>query len=345
MKKIAVYALTMHGAATGRFLADRLDCDLYLSARLAEKNECDFVFGRLADTVKKTFCRYQAHVFITAAGIAVRSIATCIRAKDTDPGVVVMDQMGRYCISLVGGHLGGANDLARQIARLTGGRAVITTATDSQGLPSIDMLAMEMGMAIGNMAAVKHVNAAIIERSPIQVFDPEKRFGKGFEKILGCKIIEVEDGKEWIPGIPGIWVDWKEKTPFEKQLILNPKCLVAGIGCNRGTAAGEITGLVSDTLKSRGISPQSIRAFATIDIKKNEAGLMDAAESLNLPLVFFSARELESIDVPNPSDAPGKYVGVRSVCEAAAILATRNGKLIIPKIKGKNVTLAVALEA
>lgn len=257
---------------------------------------------------------------------------------------MVLDQGGHFCISLLGGHLGGANRLAAKIARLTGGQEVITTATDSEGLPSIDMTAREKGLAIANIKAVKHVNSAIIAKKPIQVFDPGDRLGPDFNKTGGIDIIKIKDRREWIAGVPGVWVDWRHKEPGKGELLLHPKCLAAGIGCNCGTCAEEIMNLVKNTFKGRKISLNSLKAIATIDVKKNEAGLRETAESLNLPLVFFSAEKLERVDVPNPSDAPKKYVGAESVCEAAAILATENGKLIIPKIRAGNVTLAVALE-
>jgi len=150
MKKIAIYALTPQGAVLGRRMADQLDADLFLPSRIADPHGA-IPFDRLLDVVAKSFFLYPRHVFIAAAGIVVRAIASHLKSKDRDPAVIVLDQEGEYVISLVSGHLGGANELARNVARLTGGRAVITTATDTVGVPSMDLLAKEKDLTIANL--------------------------------------------------------------------------------------------------------------------------------------------------------------------------------------------------
>lgn len=343
MKETAVYALTAKGAGLGRFLVGRLPGDLFLSRNLEPEHD-EIVFDSIQDTVGKVFNDYRNHVFITAAGIAVRAISPCIRAKDRDPAVVVMDQGGRYCVSLLSGHLGGANDLARRIASLTGGQAVITTATDTEGLPSIDVAAMQKGLAISNLDAVKIVNSAILGGNPLQVFDPDDRLGFRAHPPEGVTLQYCKWEQEWVPGRAGVWVDWHEKTVPRGGLLLHPKCMVAGIGCNRETGKDEIVKLIRETLLRECISMHSLRALATIDIKKEEAGLLKAARELGLPLLFFSREQIETIDVPHPSLTVKRHMGVKSVCEAAALLGAGKGELIIPKTKSRNATMALALE-
>ena len=176
MSQTAIYALTPQGARLGRILADKLSGDLFLPARLAASHGA-ISFDRLLDVVAKNFSLFSAHVFIAATGITVRAIAPHLESKDRDPAVIVVDQEGRHAISLLSGHLGGANELARRIAGLTGGRAVITTATDIQGVLSLDLLAKEKGLAIANLDAVKFVNMALVSGEPIHVYDPEDRLG------------------------------------------------------------------------------------------------------------------------------------------------------------------------
>ncbi len=345
MKDTAIYALTRKGAALGRFLAGRESGDLFLTQNLASEDDGTVIlFDSLMEKVGKVFNDYRNHIFITAAGIAVRTIAPCIRSKDLDPAVVVLDQRGQYCISLLSGHMGRANELALRIASLTGGQAVITTATDTEGLLSIDVLAMKRGMAIANINGIKHINSAILKGEPIQVFDSDNRLGFMDHPPEGITIHYCKSEDNWVSGMPGIWVDWHLKSLPRGGLLLNPRCLVAGIGCNRGTSADEIAGLIRQVLSDEGISIQSLRALATVDMKKDETGLIEAAARLGIHLVFFSREQIENVDVPHPSLIVKRHMGVKSVCEATAILCAGKGRLIIPKRKSRNATLAVALE-
>lgn len=341
MGRTAIYAFTRKGARLGSRISEVLKGDLYVSERFAGDFDA-MPFSSLAPLVQSRFLDYGAHVFIGATGIAVRTIATLIRSKDKDPAVVAVDQEGRHAISLLSGHLGGANDLARRIADITGGEAVITTATDFEDLPSIDVLAIEKGMSIGNLDGIKHVNGALIEGGPIQVFDPEERVCLA-EHAQGIRIVNVDREGEWQPSIPGLWVTWKEKVPGVRQLVLHPRCLVVGLGCNRGTTAQEIYRVIRELFGSHGLSLGSLRCLSTIDLKRDEQGLLQAASSLGTEIRFFPAEELDRVKVPNPSDMAKRYVGARSVCEAAAIMGAGGGELIVPKKISGNVALAVAV--
>jgi cobalt-precorrin 5A hydrolase len=342
MKQTAVYAVTRTGGELGRFVADHLSGDLFMPERFAGDYGAS-PFTALKGLVREQFSRYSNHIFITAAGIAVRAIAPWIRSKNLDPAVVVVDQRGRFCISLLSGHIGGANELAKRIAALIRGEAVITTATDVEGLTSIDTLALERGMKIANPTALKPVNAAILDGEPIQVYDSDNRLGLVGTAFTG-DFRFLKDMREWEPCKPGIVVTWQLEQWEDLQLVLHPSCLVAGVGCNKGTQAGEIITLARKTFEAGNLSIDSLKALATIEEKRNEKGLLEAAEALGVGLVFFTAKELSSAEVPNPSDTVERHMGVRSVCEAAAIVGARQGKLIVPKTKNRNATVAIALE-
>ena len=344
MNKTAIYALTTQGATLGRRLADQVEGDLFLPSRIADSHGA-IPFDRLLEVVAKNFSSYSGHVFIAAAGIVVRAIAPHLKSKDQDPAIVVLDQKGKYAISLLSGHLGGANELAQEVAQLTGGRAVITTATDTAGVPSMDMMAKEKDLEICNLDAVKSINMAILTGEPIQIFDPEDRLGlKGRDKAVFI-IHRVEREEHWSIRDPGVWVTWKSKEPDPKmnQLILHPKRLVAGVGCNRGTDSHEIVELIITTFKENALALKSLKCLTTIEAKRDEKGLVEAAEKMDVPLIFFDPAEIESIDVPHPSGVVKKHMGVSSVCEATALLKSRGGRLLVPKSKSRNVTLAVAL--
>jgi cobalt-precorrin 5A hydrolase len=345
VKGTAVYALTPQGACLGQTLARKLTGDLFLPGVLAGDHGA-VAFDGLLETVTKNFHLYARHVFIAASGIVVRAIAPHLTTKDQDPAVVVLDQEGDYVISLVSGHLGGANALAREVARHTGGRAVITTATDTAGVPAIDLLAGERDLAIANLKAVKSINMALLAGEPIQVFDPEDRLEFNRHLPAGFSIQWVDAEGQWIAETPGVWVTWQEKRPVHevKQLILHPRCLVAGVGCNRGTTAGEIVALVKTAFQKEDLALHSLKCLTTIDAKRDEQGLLDAARELGAALVFYGKPELAAVRVPHPSRVVNNHMGVPSVCEATALLKSKGGRLLVPKTKSPNATLAVALE-
>jgi len=341
----AIYALTPQGARLGRTLADKLRGDLFLPARLAGSHEA-IPFDHLLDVVAKNFCLFPRHIFIAATGIVVRAIESHLESKDRDPAVVVLDQEGEYVISLLSGHLGGANELAHKVAQLTGGNAVITTATDTAGVPAFDVLAKERNLSIANLKAVKSVNMALLSGEPVQVFDPEDRLGLKDQEQTGFEVEWVENRDQWISGYAGVWVTWKSTDPGSEtgRLILHPKSLVAGVGCNRGTGRQEILDLIINIFRKSSLSLKSLKCITTIEAKKNEPGLLKAARELDVPLLFAGQSELKSIKVPHPSNMVKKHMGVPSVCEATAILKSKGGRLLIPKTKSPNATLAVALE-
>ena len=352
MKNTAVYALTPQGVRLAETLAGPLEADLFLSARLAGARHGRILphdatlFGRLSVVAAKNFPLYPRHVFIAAAGIVVRVISPYLKSKDRDPAVIVLDQEGKYAVSLLSGHLGGANELARKVAGLTGGRPVITTATDTAGLPSMDLLAREKDLIIFNLEAVKTINMAMLSGEPVRIFDPDDRLGLKDQERAAFYRVPDHDEDPWPDEIPGVCVTWKNLKHGNalNRLILHPKCLVAGVGCNRGTGGGEILNLIMETFRENALALKSLKCLTTIEAKRNEEGLWEAARELDVPLIFFNASEIQTVQVPHPSDVVRKHMGVSSVCEATALLKTDNGKLLIPKIKSKNATLAVALE-
>jgi cobalt-precorrin 5A hydrolase len=348
----AIYALTPQGIRLAeKILAGPFEANLFLPERLADAlsgritTRSVIPFARLLEVVAKNFFLYPNHVFIAAAGIVVRAISPHLKSKDRDPAVIVLDQEGKYVISLLSGHLGGANDLARKVARLTGGESVITTATDTAGVPSMDLLAKEKGLFIFNLEAVKSVNMALLMGETIQIFDPGDHLGLNNSGLGGCAMVQVHNENQWHEESSGVWVTWKNEKAenLSNRLILHPKCLVAGVGCNRGTGSREILEHISRTFRANGLAPKSLKCLTTIEAKRDEEGLLAAAQELDVPLFFFSSSEINSVQVPHPSDVVKNHMGVSSVCEATALLKSHGTRLLVPKTKSPNVTLAVAL--
>ena len=347
-RQVAVYALTPQGARLGRVLAQELDGDLFVSRRLAgEGLEQAREFDSLPPFVGAQFGTYSKHVFVTAAGIAVRCVAPLLRGKDRDPAVVALDQRGRFAVSLVSGHLGGANDLAVRIAGITAGQAVVTTATDTEDLPSLDVLAQERGLAIANLDAVKAVNIALLSGGTVQVHDPDNRLRlrpeAGVEHPWTAHFRPVADPTAWIPGAPGVWVTHTAIKPQTDMLVLHPPCLAVGVGCRQGIATRTVLEAIHATLADAGLAEEAILALATIAAKRDEDGLLEAAARLGRGLFFYEPGELADVSVPNPSDMVQTKMGVPSVSEAAALLCAGAETLLVEKTKCNGVTVAIAL--
>jgi len=228
---------------------------------------------------------------------------------------------------------------------MTGGQAIITTATDTAGVPALDVLAQERDLAIANLKAVKIVSRVLLSEGQLQVWDPEDRLGLRETNVAASRFRWIEREGQWVPGQPGVWVGWREKEPHLHQLVLHPRCLIAGMGCNRGTDRDEIVELVRETFQKHALALESLTCITTIEAKRDEEGLVGAAADLGVPLFFFGPSELNGIDVPNPSATVRRHMGVASVCEATALLRSGKGRLLVPKTKGRNATLAVALES
>lgn len=332
----AVYALTPQGATLGLFLAGELGAELHLPRRLAERfaEGPARPFDSLTATVAELFHARSAHVFITAAGVAVRAIAPHLRGKDKDPAVLVLDQRGEFCVSLLSGHLGGANRLAEKVAVLTKGRAVITTATDCAGTPAVDVLAQDAGLAISDISRIKDVNAILAAGGAVTLHDPD-----GWLPVadMGSFFTPAPDNQAQVV------VDWRTPPPDTRALWLHPPCLCLGVGCRRGVPARTILERITETFAARGATLASLCGLATVRAKEHEPGLREAAATLGVPLTFYPASELDAVEAPTPSERVARAVGTSSVCEAAAMLLAERDHLLMEKQTLENVTLALAV--
>jgi cobalt-precorrin 5A hydrolase len=298
-------------------------------------------FDRIRSVIPKLWVEYRGLVCIMATGIVVRQIGPLMRLKTVDPGVVVLDERGRYSISLVSGHMGGANELARKVAAITGGQAVITTASDIQGKPAVDMIAQKLGLDIENLAQLKNVSRAILEDEPLMAFDPHLILKPHLSRARGITWIQEPLASIGPPRVPCVWVSERMAPRDWSCLILRPRNLVVGVGCNRHTPAEEILDLIQSVLEEKKLATTAIRNLASLDLKADERGILEAAAHLRRPVYFYPRIQVEGVPVPNPSDRVKHHVGVHSVCEATALLSARKGVLIVPKRKTSNVTLAV----
>ena len=300
-----------------------------ISAQLAD---CRIFFCRksLASTLNQVWPEYDSLVFIMAAGIVVRAIQPYLRDKQIDPAVLVCDEKGDFVVSLLSGHMGGANELARLLAKISGGQAVITTASDVLNHTPIDLWAVDMGLVVRN----------------------RKKLTKAMGRLVNDGMVSLYSDFD-LPAIPD---DFKLtgspdtadlvitcKTDLEvRGLVLHPKALVAGIGCNRGATERQISEALSQTCAANNIALESIRNLASADAKKDEQGLIDFGRSQGYEIDFFAPDQLNSVNNITVSPAAMKALGVQGVAEPAAILSAKSPKLIIRKTKWTDVTIAVA---
>ncbi|MGY5102612.1 precorrin-3B C(17)-methyltransferase [Streptomyces sp. 900105245] len=269
--------------------------------------------GPVGESVRAAFAECEQLVCFLATGAVVRLLAPLLGDKTADPGVVCVDEGGRFAVSLVGGHGGGANELAREVGGLLGAEPVVTTATDAVGLAALDTLELPYE------GAVAAVSRALLDGEPValaaEVAWPLPPLPFSAE---GAYTVRLTD---------------RAVEPAEHEVLLRPPSLVVGVGASRGAPAEEVLGLIGEALREAGLSAGSVAELATVDAKAAEPGLVAAAGRLGVPLVTYSAEELAAVEVPNPSDAPLAAVGTPSVAEAAALAA--GGELLVPKRKSE----------
>lgn len=348
--RLAVIAITRNGAQLGRRLREGLaGTELYVSRRYAGQAGPQrhlFEPEQLRELVASLWHDVDGFICIMASGIVVRLIAPLLESKESDPAVVVMDDAATFAISLLSGHLGGANELAERCAFISGARAVITTATDANSLPSFDMLAKEHDWRIDNISSVKTLNSLLLDNEEIAVVDPCGLTRNWFHGRGRLTFFDTF-AKAMASSAGGMLFVTNRHIPQQYRrdnvLILRPRNLVLGIGCNRGTPAEEIEEFVSAQLRRILLSPQSVCRIATAEAKRDESGLLAYARQLGVPIIFYESDELNSVAIPSPASSHAMAaIGAVGVAEPAAILASGGGRLLLKKVKTANVTLAVA---
>ena len=293
------------------------------------------VQGRLSEWMAEAVQDADAFVFVGAAGIAIRAIAPYVADKTKDPALVVVDEKGQFVIPLLSGHIGGANELAVRIANELGAQPVLTTATDVRGLFAVDVFAKKNDFWISDMKQAKLISARLVRGEKVGFYSDLPLEGE-----LPAELDSAEESASSC----GIAISAYEKQIFEDQLLLVPSCLTVGIGCKRGTAKEKILETVQEVFAKEGLSLRAICRIASIDLKKDEAGLIGTAQEFDVPFETFSAEELAAVegDFSESSFVKG-VTGVDNVCERAAVLGSA-GNLIVRKVAKDGVTVAVAME-
>jgi cobalt-precorrin 5A hydrolase len=309
--------------------------------------------GSLGKLVAGTFRQFDALVFVMAAGIAVRVTAPLLKGKEEDPAVVVIDPRGQFAISLLSGHLGGANRLAGELAEALGATPVITTATDVLGRISVEEWALHFNLGITGADGLVKVNGAILRGEDITVFSElHPDYFRGMPLAEPGKTVFLPLSRMASPGgAAGATVAVARANtvlPGQADLGLVVRDLVLGVGCRRGVPKDRIIGFVAEVLSKEGLPLKAIKKVTSMDIKKNEEGLLEAARELKVPAEFYSAGELHEIMMEHGGLSCSEFVldkaGVGGVCEPAAIMGSNRGTLIVRKQSREGIALAVAGE-
>nr|WP_205864396.1 precorrin-3B C(17)-methyltransferase [Planosporangium mesophilum] len=311
--------------AAGRALADRLAA--------AWPGETTRRGGPVGDQIRDAWPRAEALVCFLAAGATIRLVAPLLGDKHTDPGVVCVDEAGRYAVALLGGHGGGANELAARVAAVLGAQPVVTTATDASGVTPLDTYGRDLGFRLVDSSPVARVTTEVLNGAPLRV---------GSDQTWPLPALASSDGS---PGRP-VSLAVSDRVDADGDLVYRPPSLVVGVGASRNAPADEIDELIAKSLAEAGVVAESVRCIATVDLKADEPGIVEVAGRHGWPVLTYPAERLKQVDVPNPSDVVNAAVGTPSVAEAAALTAAREAgraaDLIAPKRASAMATVAVA---
>ncbi len=323
--KTAIIALT----SGGKKLAGKI-------ARLQTESFVDTRTLGVAEKFRQLWLEVDAIVCIMATGIVVRCIGPLLRDKKKDPCVVVLDEKGRFVISLLSGHLGGGNLLAEKLAGELGAQAVITTASDVTGHTALDLWAEKNSLKANNREKLTEMSAKLVNRGSLDIFS-------------SCifTTIPLDFNIVTDPGSADVIIS-DHLFPDSKALILRPCCLTVGLGCNRGTRSSDFAIAVTELFSDNSLNLDSISGFASIDLKNDEKGMLDFVASRDSTIQFYAKEQLNGVDGVSSSDIVFAATGAKGVAEPAALLAsvTENGfgELIVRKKKWKDVTAAVAMK-
>ena len=316
----------------------------------------------LKEYVSRAFEEAEALIFICACGIAVRLIAPFIVHKAKDPAVIVIDEKLKHCIPVLSGHLGGANALALRIASFTGAEAVITTASDINGMTAVDMFAKDNGFAITDLEKAKEYTAALLSGETLYVINDAKDVTGEMILPEGYAFTGEPDGMDSRSGMDDrngmdgcnitddrcvIRITYKRSAyadACDRELILIPRCLKLGIGCRKGVSKERIEEAAVKCFEKHGLYLDAVSQVCSIDLKKDEEGISEFSLDRGIGFTVYPADELNALEGDfSRSDFVKDHTGVDNVCERSALM--EGGRLLVGKEKYDGITLAVAAVA
>jgi cobalt-precorrin 5A hydrolase len=352
----AVVAITKHGVELARGLHAKFpQADLFYMSKFERGDEqrrhISLFEGNVRLLLPSLFQSYKGIIMIVSLGAVVRMIAPLLKDKKTDPAVVVIDDKGEHVISVLSGHLGGANELTKEVAELLGATPVITTASDVQKTIPVDLFGSRFGWVFESGEKLTPVSASVVNEEQVAVIQEsgEKEWWN-YDRPLPETIKVYETIEEALEAKPNAALvvthrnlDDNEKEILSNGVLYRPKVIVVGMGCNRGTSMEEIEKVICDTLDELQFSIKSVKAICSIDLKKDEDGLLAISQKYNWEFTCYSAEELNRVQIDDPSETVFKFTGAYGVSEPAARLFSGADSLSLIKKKSGNVTISVAV--
>src|SRR3989338_1716736 len=355
-EKIAVIAITKHGALLAEKLHLKLEkSELFISAKFKKENipgKVQFFETPIKELTGKIFNSFDELIYIVSLGGVVRTIATYLKDKHTDPAIIVIDDKANFAISVLSGHVGGANELTEELSIILGATPVITTASDVGKTIPVDILGREFGWTTELDENITKVSACVVNEEAVGIYQDageknwwkrENPIPKNFKFYSSLDECAASDSKAALLITDRI-IPEKYQDLLKKSVIYRPKSLAVGIGCDRGTLQEELDELLNKTFEFHGLSVKSVKNISTVDLKNREAGLLAFCERHNWELLCYTREELAELKniLPNPSEMVMKYLKIPGVSEPAAMLTAKTDTLVVEKTKGKMSTLAVA---
>lgn len=335
--KIAAISVTRAGDIIAEKLKSIFEVELYSKELIKEFN--------LKQITKKLMEEYKAIIFISSTGIAVRAIADYIKSKDKDPAVIVIDSSGSFVISLLSGHLGGANELTLKISKVLKSTPVITTATDNLGVEAPDMIAKNNDLIIDSLKDAKKIAALLVQMEKVGFIDLKSKISlpKGYvdynDDIKG--LVYVTNNINIYPfNDVEVNTNINEKLKGIDALKLIRKDIVLGIGCRKNFEPEKMKETVENLLREFNIDKRAVRVIGTVEVKKDEKAILELGKYLDCEVKIFSIEEIEKVQEKfKGSDFVEKTIGVRAVCEPCVELL--GATLITEKIKANGMTMCI----
>ncbi|WP_035102081.1 cobalt-precorrin 5A hydrolase [Aneurinibacillus terranovensis] len=357
--KYAIVAITRHGVEMARSLYSRFpDADLYYMNKFERGDEADKGIQLFSGSVRLLFPAlfpvYDGLIVFISLGAVVRMIAPLLKDKKVDPGVVVVDDRAEFAISVLSGHLGGANELTREVAAMLGAQPVITTASDVQKTIPVDLFGRRFGWEWDPVSEKKltPVSASVVNEEHVAIVQEsgEKNWWMHETPMPASlkRYGSIEDALAAQPNAALVvthrLLSHDEEAILHNGVLYRPKVIVLGIGCNRGTSADEIEGVIQRALDDLQFSIRSVKAICTIDLKKNEEGLLEVCRKYGWEFVYYTPEQLNEMHIEQPSETVYKYTGAFGVSEPACRrYINNNDPLELIKRKSGNVTISVGV--
>lgn len=319
--RLAIWSVTRGAGRVAKKIGEKLGGDIYTLKKFNIDETIQI--ENFTEELATKFNGYDGHIFIMATGIVIRKIAPLIKSKDVDPAVLVIDEGENFVISLLSGHIGGANDLTYKVARTCSLLPIITTSSDVTGKIAIDTLAEKLNCEMESLKKAKELTSLIVDNKNVEILLP--------------KNVKIGEGKN----SSGVVVVSNKKNIDIMRLY--PKNIIIGIGCRRGTTKEDIKKTVDEVMEKHNLAYESIKKIATVDIKADEVGLIDFAGELKKELIIISREDIKKVeDRFKGSDFVKKQIGVSCVSEPCALLASNgNGKFLEQKHIYNGITISI----